>query len=373
MTEGAESEKRYYREAQPAQAMKENDQYVLFTVPGLESLAMYYEAGQPLMVNHNKWNSVGYGQTAGASVADKVLTVQFYILRDFEPGTGPVHKSNELIKAVEDGFLKDVSVGVKIMRSECSICGNNYGNYRECRHWRGQREVVTDPETGEETIVRCIQIVHEAEATELSLVWNGSDPHAMVSDKYIDMSITEPYDTDKMQAVLTQPPAQQQAATPEPTTAQGGNTMDLETLQANLNTAEAEKQTLEIQKDALQKQCDALEASLKESQDEVKGLKADADKNAELIEAGRAARKELEDKALELFVAGKENCTEDDKTAQRTFLESLSSCDAVEGQIKAWQSIVDAKIPNGRQTVDGEQAGDPATSQPTRTTQRVRY
>ena len=144
MTEGAESEKRYYREAQPAQAMEENDQYVLFTVPGLESLAMYYEAGQPLMVNHEKWGSIGYGQTVAASVADKVLTVQFYILRDFEPGTGPVHASNELIKAVEDGFLKDVSVGVKIMRSECSICGNDYGNYRECRHWRGQREVVTD-------------------------------------------------------------------------------------------------------------------------------------------------------------------------------------------------------------------------------------
>ena len=149
--------------------------------------------------------------------------------------------------------------------------------------------------------------------------------------------------------------------------------MDLETLQANLNTAQAEKQTLEIQKEALQKQCDALEASLKESQDEVNGLKADAAKNAELIEAGRAARKELEDKALELYVAGKADCTEDDKTAQRTFLESLASCAAVEGQIKAWQDIVDEKIPEGRQTADGDPNAGAGASEPSRTTNRVRY
>ena len=382
--QGQESEdqsNRYYVEAQPAQAVEPNDQSVLFTVAGLEALAAHYRMGKPTMINHERWNSVGYGQTVAASVADKALKVQFYILRDYEPGTGPIHKSNEAIKAIEDGFLKDVSVSVKILRSECSLCGNDYQNYEMCRHWRGQLVRVTDPETGEQTLERCIQIVHDAEALELSLVWNGSDPHAMITDKYLEMSISDPYDMAKMEKVISMDQSNIQSNSPQNTRQTvlsssagqqtGGNTMDLETLQAQLKTAQAEKETLEIQKEALQNQCNALQASLNESNAEVQRLKDEASQNESLIEAGREARKELEDKALELFVAGTENCTEEAKQHQQQFLESLASTADVERQIKAWQAIVDNKIPTERQTSDPEGDGD--AQEASYTTRRVRY
>ena len=63
------------------------------------------------------------------------LFVDHYIVRGREKDG---IATDQLIADIEDGTIFDTSVGFGNDTYECSICGNDYTNYQECSHIRGQ-------------------------------------------------------------------------------------------------------------------------------------------------------------------------------------------------------------------------------------------
>lgn len=117
----------------------------------------------------------------------------FYTLRDLQ--LTPDFNTNHLIRAIEAGIVKDLSIGFKEgvgYRETCSICGNSYWSY-ECRHIAGSEYEVgetapgVDPtnetRTGEKQLA--FVWIENARLSEVSAVSDGSTPNAMILTKAV--------------------------------------------------------------------------------------------------------------------------------------------------------------------------------------------
>ena len=351
-----DDDKRFYREGAVLGAEETIAKMYQFKVSALNMFASDFQKGQPILLNHEKRESVGYGQTAESKVDDNLLYARFYILRDYEPGSGAAHKSNEVIKAVEDGFLKDLSIGFRALVSECSICGGSYYDYGSCHHWRGERVRVIDPETGEETMETVVEIVHQAEAMELSLVWNGEYRGAGVYDS--DMFSAGGFeDAAKRDAIANDKGGNGKAhsfASPPPSTTNNEEdpTVPNEDVQAKLSTAESQVKSLEIQTEAQKTTIEGLESKITEKDKEIAELKAKETENGALIDAGKQLREETESQALEDFVAATSDCTEAQKAEMQTFFAELATLEQVKTHGERWAEHAAKALPTDRQTSD---------------------
>ena len=222
---------RYYFSVDACQTQEPNDQHYLFMPDSVESTIAGYSDGQPLMVNHHTWgiDGLGFGATVGGEYNDPAIVITGYIALGFGTPSGPFMNTDELAQAVEEGFVKSVSVHGKVLEAECSICGNDYdsryyGRYYDyndsetCNHVRGFKYPVKQGD--DEVLEMCIVKIKKFEPQELSFVWNGSDDNAKVRDMDMAMAALSgvPYDVEKRDWLLT--------ASREPTTnPQNGGTI----------------------------------------------------------------------------------------------------------------------------------------------------
>jgi len=93
-----------------------------------------------------------------------------------------VYDSNttSVIRGIESGIYADVSIGFSGGRWICTICGLDMMRSYDCCHFPGWDFEVTDPKTGIVRVVKCLADVEDARLNEVSLVYDGATPNAMV-------------------------------------------------------------------------------------------------------------------------------------------------------------------------------------------------
>lgn len=93
-----------------------------------------------------------------------------------------VYDSNttSVIRGIESGIYADVSIGFSGGRWVCNLCGLDMLRSYDCCHFPGWDFEVTDPATGIIRVVKCLADVEDARLNEVSLVYDGATPNAMV-------------------------------------------------------------------------------------------------------------------------------------------------------------------------------------------------
>lgn len=103
----------------------------------------------------------------------------FYTLKDLNL-TGL--STNDFINGMRSGVVRDVSIGFYGGEYRCSICNRDWMNDWDCPHWPGTEYAVKDKDgkdTGEKQLA--ILWVHDAHQAEVSAVYDGACPGAMIS------------------------------------------------------------------------------------------------------------------------------------------------------------------------------------------------
>lgn len=159
-----------------------------------ESSLKNYEAdcktGVVFLDSHNMHNRVGYsidGRFEAEGTPKEAfprVMADFYTVRGVKLGEVD---TDTFIKGVQFGLIRDVSIGFKAgegFRFTCSICRESIWSW-DCEHLLGKEyELATDtdddPTDGESRKVICTAWVENARLSEVSGVYDGATPEAMI-------------------------------------------------------------------------------------------------------------------------------------------------------------------------------------------------
>lgn len=149
----------------------------------LRNFARDAAAGVSLLDSHDG-RKLGVGYSAGGRYEEeggegRALGL-FYIVPGLRfGGTHSFASTDDYIRAVEVGVVRDVSVGFYGGRWVCDVCHQPYfGSTTTCQHIAGwEYEVEID---GELLRVMCTVAIHDANLSEVSLVYDGATPGAMI-------------------------------------------------------------------------------------------------------------------------------------------------------------------------------------------------
>lgn len=146
----------------------------------LKNFAAEAEAGVSFLYSHDITELIGRsmgGQfIGGQGNGIPRVVADFYITPGLKLGNV---ESDQIIRAIDSGTLRDVSTGFYGGEWMCSICGNDIWDWQNCRHYPGCKfEVQADGKT--EAIV-CTADVENAHLAEESGVYKGSTPGAMIA------------------------------------------------------------------------------------------------------------------------------------------------------------------------------------------------
>lgn len=101
----------------------------------------------------------------------------FYTQRGIRFGGQHSYEStDDFIEAMEARLVRDVSVGFYGGNYVCDICGNDYLSYNDCSHWAGAKYQID----GREGLTVCTVAIHDAQLSEVSAVYDGATPGAML-------------------------------------------------------------------------------------------------------------------------------------------------------------------------------------------------
>lgn len=103
-----------------------------FTDQALEQMAKLY-VGKPVLRDH-RWNNGSQTARVYAAGVEDLGDHKRLVLRCYMPRT---EGTAETIAAIESGVVRECSVGVRVGRSVCSICGANQMDAM-CRHYPGR-------------------------------------------------------------------------------------------------------------------------------------------------------------------------------------------------------------------------------------------
>ena len=103
-----------------------------FTEEALEQMAQLYP-GRPVLRGHQWTPSAQIGRVYAAGV-EPAGEGKRLVLRCYMPRT---EGTAETITAIESGVIRECSVGVRVGRSTCSVCGAVQQDAM-CRHWPGR-------------------------------------------------------------------------------------------------------------------------------------------------------------------------------------------------------------------------------------------
>ena len=359
---GEDDSKRYYFEGLGCQTETENDQHYLFMPESVESVISGYTDGQSLLVNHDNWGlNVGFGATVSGRHVSPDVFLTAYIMKDKTTPNGPFGNTEELIEAVVDKALKDLSVSGRVLEATCSICGLEYvksGSWywddfethkERCNHYRGGRYPV-EQENGDELMQTCIVQIKKFEPLELSLVWNGSDDKAQVTDTALRMAAMSgsPVDVDKQQKLSEVFTA---SVSPNPKTIGGNGVSD----QVTIETLTAEKSALTTQIGAKDSELEILRAKATTLEAQVETLESDKKTNDRAIKDGEAARSKAVEECVSEFAKTEPDTAEADlkvkEDAEKAALETLS-LEQIYARTEGYASFAKKLYPEGRATKD---------------------
>ena len=200
MPEPQADESRHYFEARSL-TLNPNHNDFQFTLPAMNQMAVGYQAGLPLAVLHNKYTSLGIGQTSNAIIESDELFVQAYVKKNLQLNNGPFQTSNEYVTGILDGFIKSVSVSFFLNKASCSICGNDPRDWRSCSHSRGIEYIIG--EGANKQIKRAVWIIEDVKPIELSLVQIGADSDASIVKKAVNLFYEGYIDQEKLDSIKT--------------------------------------------------------------------------------------------------------------------------------------------------------------------------
>ena len=108
------------------------------------------------------------------------VIADFYTIPGIQLGSV---STDNFIKGVRSGLIRDVSVGFHGGQYVCSICARDMMVDYQCNHYPGLRYEVKDP-TGYATLVTdrlCVAAIENGQLSEVSAVYDGATPSAMIS------------------------------------------------------------------------------------------------------------------------------------------------------------------------------------------------
>lgn len=108
------------------------------------------------------------------------VIADFYTIPGIQLGSV---STDNFIKGVRSGLIRDVSVGFHGGQYVCSICARDMMVDYQCNHYPGLRYEVKDP-TGYATLVSdrlCVAAIENGQLSEVSAVYDGATPSAMIS------------------------------------------------------------------------------------------------------------------------------------------------------------------------------------------------
>lgn len=153
--------------------------YTTMAISSLKNYADDAQAGVSFLYSHDNSEIIGrslagqFVNAQGNGVA-RVLA-DFFAVPGLQLGTV---SSDQVIRAIRLGIIKDVSIGFYGGELICSICGRDIFRDWECRHYPGFKyEVEGDGKTREEM---CTADVENARLAETSGVYKASTPGAVV-------------------------------------------------------------------------------------------------------------------------------------------------------------------------------------------------
>lgn len=155
----------------------------------LSNYARDAKAGVAFLDSHQHSNRIGYSYDGQYKDGDSPsVLADFYTVRGLRLGA---LATDDFIGGVEAGLIRDVSIGFKEstdpatpFKYSCSICGEDMFSW-DCYHIPGVTyEVTTNPDAEpDEQITEervCFSWVENAELSEVSAVYDGATPDAMI-------------------------------------------------------------------------------------------------------------------------------------------------------------------------------------------------
>ena len=162
----------------------------------LRSFARSARKGVPVLAQHDRFTQIGRSTGGTYKSAEKNVSSTFYIQRDL-PLNGPGYgSSNAYIDAVDEGTMRDLSVGFVPTQETCDYCDSEMKRYSffgmsfsedENGHYPGQTiyvdkkgKEVKEPKKGLKEIT-ITSTINEAELKEFSVVPFGATPGAEIA------------------------------------------------------------------------------------------------------------------------------------------------------------------------------------------------
>lgn len=145
-----------------------------FTHMSTKTLQNYVEdsnRGVSFLKGHDR-RSLPVGYSVGAML--ETIDTKQRVLADFYTVRG-LQDTDDLIKRIQANILRDVSVGFHGGEMTCDICGQDFW---ECRHYPGIK--FTEKIDGREQVVVSTFTIDDARLSEVSGVFDGSTPDAMI-------------------------------------------------------------------------------------------------------------------------------------------------------------------------------------------------
>lgn len=386
------------------------DRYVQLTKELLDVFAADAKAGVSLLLDHSWapdgfWGiggrpkmAMSYGRTfdskyetsteEGETIA---LVADHYMKRGIElDGI----KTDDLIASIEAGTLFDSSIGFSYSKAICSVCGKNYRNYDECKHFAGKTYEIEDDDGVTRQKLCYIKAKPPGFLMENSLVFDGAYPTAGVLSKTGDILenetgiyqvVTEAKDIDPSKPLISTYSNRGGLLTmvkksdhKKPYSLGGikdeklkgaEKPMDEKTLamlkELGIEYKEGETKEEELLSKIAEK-FDSIkpteptepkeEFMSKEKASEKLGKELSADEVLKLAKEGQEYHKTLSDEALAMGVRAMGNDFPKE-TWEKSFA-TMSSTD-IKNIMKTWEAQANLDIPSGRQTnpsLDGTQS-----------------
>lgn len=149
----------------------------------LRNFARDAAEGRALLDSHDGYK-LGVGYSAGGRFEEEDgegrAVATFYIVPGIHfGGKHSFASTDDFIRAIEGEVVRDVSVGFHGGRWVCDLCSQPYfGRGSACNHIAGwEYEIERDGKMVREV---CTVTIHDAELSEVSLVYDGATPGAMI-------------------------------------------------------------------------------------------------------------------------------------------------------------------------------------------------
>jgi hypothetical protein len=345
----------------------------------LDNFAADATAGVAFMNSHRTGGFIGQAElpmgrtydarVVGASAANPLrVEITSYTLRGINL-TGL--STDAFIDGLRSGIARDVSVGFYGGEYRCSICDRDMLRDWECRHWPGRDYPKLDSKGNEvegET-VRAVAWIHDAHLAELSAVYDGACPGAMVSKarSLAGAGELKPQEVEFLEA-------RYRVKLPHPTRARPGVEIPAPAREAEPMLTDEQIATIRLALAEAGQAPDAdIPAAVRAVVDEARAassqsaeierlrpFEAQVAELTPLAETGRQYRADLVTAAL---TEGARAYGADFAEATYRGLLEAAPLETVKRMHADWKAVGDKQFPGGRATIEGHEPGNGTAKQ----------